>query len=120
MTALSAPNTKRHAHTTAALLLIPAAAVTIVALIYLGSELHALAAAGLTGTAPSGSSANAFKSLCDTAKANIIWVMVTALAVVMSACAGLMMLGSRTAPDWLGKAIGGILLVMVGIPGLLA
>ena len=115
MTTIAALKTNPRAESAALLLLVLAVAVA-----RLDGSLHALAAAGLTGSAPSGSGAAAFKTLCDTAKANIVWVMVTALAVVMSACAGLMMLGSRTAPDWLGKAIGGILLVLVGIPSLLA
>ena len=41
----------------------------------------------------------------------------TLLVVVL---AGLFMVGSRTAPDWLFKVVGGILMILVVIPTCLA
>ena len=91
----------------------------VLLLLPLAVHLHALAAAGLTGTAPT-TGATAFQKLCDTLKDNITWIIVTAFGVVGAALAGLLMIGSRTAPDWLGKMVGCVLLLLVGIPAFLA
>jgi hypothetical protein len=39
---------------------------------------------------------------------------------VLIVLAGLFMVGSRTAPDWLFKVVGGILMILVVIPTCLA
>ena len=80
--------------------------------------LDALAGAGLTGTAPAG--ASAFQRLISTLTDNWKWLIATGLGLVLTIIAGMMMVGSRTAPDWLFKVIGGIVLILVVIPGVLA
>ena len=46
--------------------------------------------------------------------------LVSALGLVLIVLAGLFMVGSRTAPDWLFKVVGGILMILVVIPTCLA
>ena len=80
--------------------------------------LHALSGAGLTGTAPAG--ASAFQRLISTLTDNWKWLIATGLGLVLTIIAGMMMVGSRTAPDWLFKVIGGIVMILVVIPAVLA
>ena len=80
--------------------------------------LEALRAAGLTGTAPAG--ASGFTALLGTITSNFVWIIVTALGLIFTLIAGMMIVGSRSAPDWLFKVIGGIVLILVVIPGVLA
>jgi hypothetical protein len=84
-----------------------------------GSErLWALKAAGLSGVAPQGG--NAFIGLVHTLEQNWIWLVSTGLGLVLVLIAGLMVSGSRNAPDWLFRVIGGIMLILVVIPAVLA
>ena len=55
-----------------------------------------------------------------TLKDNVVWVIVTVLGLLLTLCAGLLAFGSRQAPDWLFKAAGCVLLLIVGIPAILA
>ncbi len=81
-------------------------------------RLAALRAAGLNGTAPP--HAAAIKSLVSTLTNNWIWLVSLGLGLIVVVLAGLLVAGSRTAPDWLFKVIGGILIILVGAPALLA
>jgi hypothetical protein len=81
-------------------------------------RLWALKAAGLSGVAPQGG--NAFIGLIHTLEQNWIWLVSTGLGLVLVLIAGLMVSGSRNAPDWLFRVIGGIMLILVVIPAVLA
>lgn len=76
--------------------------------------LAALRAAGLNGTAPR--NAAVIKTLIDDLTDNWIWLISTGAGLVLVILAGLLMVGSRTAPDWLFKIIGGVLMILVVIP----
>lgn len=82
------------------------------------APLSALKAAGLTGIAPHGGSA--FAALVRTLQLNWTWLVSTGLGLVLVLIAGLMVAGSRQAPDWLFRVIGGIMLILVVIPAVLA
>jgi integral membrane sensor domain MASE1 len=82
------------------------------------AQLSALKAAGLSGIAPRGG--NAFVGLVRTLQQNWTWLVSTGLGLVLVLIAGLMVAGSRQAPDWLFRVIGGIMLILVVIPAVLA
>jgi hypothetical protein len=82
------------------------------------AQLWALKAAGLSGVAPKGG--NAFEGLVRTLQQNWTWLVSTGLGLVLVLIAGLMVSGSRNAPDWLFRVIGGIMLILVVIPAVLA
>lgn len=82
------------------------------------AQLSALKAAGLSGVAPKGG--DAFLGLVRTLEQNWIWLVSTGLGLVLVLIAGLMVSGSRNAPDWLFRVIGGIMLILVVIPAVLA
>jgi magnesium-transporting ATPase (P-type) len=92
------------------------AAVCLVA--WSGFELAALKAAGLTGTAPSGS--GVIRQLISTLTSNWEWLIGTGVGLVLMLIAGLMMFGSQRAPDHLFRVIGGIMLILIVIPAVLA
>lgn len=78
----------------------------------------ALRAAGLNGTAPAG--ASAFKTLISTLTSNWEWLIGTGIGLVLVLIAGLMIAGSQRAPDHLFRVIGGIMLILIVIPAILA
>jgi len=80
--------------------------------------LAALKAAGLNGTAPP--HAGAITKMISTLTNNWIWLIATGIGLILVILAGLMISGSRTAPDWLFRVIGGVLLILVVIPAVLA
>jgi hypothetical protein len=82
------------------------------------AELSALKAAGLSGVAPKGG--DAFVGLVRTLEQNWIWLVATGLGLVLVLIAGLLVAGSRSAPDWLFRVIGGIMLILVVIPAVIA
>jgi hypothetical protein len=81
-------------------------------------EMAALRAAGLNGTAPSG--AGAFKQLISTLTSNWEWLIGTGVGLILVLIAGLMIAGSMRAPDHLFRVIGGIMLILIVIPAVLA
>jgi hypothetical protein len=83
-----------------------------------GGHLWALKAAGLSGIAPKGG--DAFVGMVRTLQQNWTWLVSTGLGLVLVLIAGLMVAGSRQAPDWLFRVIGGIMLILVVIPAVLA
>ncbi|MFZ1993619.1 MAG: hypothetical protein WAU75_05870 [Solirubrobacteraceae bacterium] len=82
------------------------------------AQLAALRAAGLNGTAPAG--ASAFKALVSTLTTNWEWLIGTGVGLVLVLIAGLMIAGSMRAPEHLFRVIGGIMLILVVIPAVLA
>jgi hypothetical protein len=82
------------------------------------SGLAALKAAGFAGTAPAG--ADVISQLVATLTSNWKWLIATGVGLVLTILAGLMMAGSQRAPDHLFKVIGGIMLILVVIPAVLA
>jgi hypothetical protein len=83
-----------------------------------GAQMAALRAAGLNGNAPSG--AGAFKTLIATLTSNWEWLIGTGVGLVLVLIAGLMIAGSQRAPDHLFRVIGGIMLILIVIPAILA
>lgn len=83
-----------------------------------GAHLAALRAAGLNGTAPAG--ASAFKQLVSTLTSNWEWLIGTGVGLILVLIAGLMIAGSVRAPDHLFRVIGGVMLILVVIPAVLA
>ncbi len=92
--------------------------VALIAAAACGTQLSALKAAGLSGIAPRGG--NAFVGMVRTLQQNWTWLVSTGLGLVLVLIAGLMVAGSRQAPDWLFRVIGGIMLILVVIPAVLA
>jgi hypothetical protein len=82
------------------------------------AEMAALRAAGLNGTAPKG--ASAFKTLISTLTSNWEWLIGTGVGLILVLIAGLMIAGSVRAPDHLFRVIGGIMLILIVIPAVLA
>src|SRR5437763_13352673 len=94
------------------------AAIGLAGSAWCGTQLWALKAAGLRGVAPQGG--GAFAGLVRTLQQNWIWLVATGLGLVLVLIAGLMVSGSRSAPDWLFRVIGGIMLILVVVPAVLA
>ena len=103
----------RYRRSRSALVLAAAAAITGAT-----AEMAALRAAGLNGTAPAG--AGAFKQLISTLTSNWEWLIGTGVGLILVLIAGLMIAGSMRAPDHLFRVIGGIMLILVVIPAVLA
>jgi hypothetical protein len=83
-----------------------------------GLELFALRAAGLTGSAPQG--ASVINQLISTLTSNWEWLIGTGVGLGLMLIAGMMMFGSQRAPDHLFRVIGGIMLILIVIPAVLA
>ena len=81
-------------------------------------QLAALRAAGLNGTAPSG--ASSFKQLISTLTGNWEWLIATGIGLALMIVAGLMVFGSQRAPEHVFRIAGGIMLILVVIPAVLA
>ena len=94
------------------------AAAAAIAIADAVAQMAALRAAGLNGTAPSG--AAAFKTLISTLTSNWEWLIGTGVGLVLVLIAGLMIAGSQRAPDHLFRVIGGIMLILIVIPAVLA
>ena len=88
------------------------------ALVAAGSPLAALKAAGLKGSMPVGGQAIA--GLISTLQSNWEWLIATGVGLVLVLLAGLMIFGSIRATDHLFRVIGGIMLILVVIPAVLA
>jgi hypothetical protein len=80
--------------------------------------LGGLKAAGLVGTPPPG--ASVIQALIGTLTKNALWIIVTSAGLVLTLIAGLLMLGSQRAPDHLFRVVGGIAVILIGIPAVLA
>jgi len=80
--------------------------------------LSALKAAGLTGKMPAGGAA--IQGLIATLQSNWEWLIATGVGLVFVLLAGLMIFGSMRASENLFRVIGGIMLILVVIPAVLA
>lgn len=96
---------------------LAATLAAIAALVSL-TTLHALRAAGLNGVQPRGG--GAFRTLAAQLTDNAEWLILTAIGLFLTAAAGALIFGVRSAPDWLFKAGLGLLLLLVGVPAVLA
>ena len=83
-----------------------------------GVHLAALRGAGFNGTAPPG--AAAVKQLISTLTDNWKWLISTGTGLVLVLIAGLMVFGSQRAPDHMFRVVGGIIVILVVIPAVLA
>jgi hypothetical protein len=83
-----------------------------------GGSLAALRAAGLKGSMPVGGQAIA--GLIATLQSNWEWLIATGVSLVLVLLAGLTIFGSIRATDHLFRVIGGIMLILVVIPAVLA
>jgi hypothetical protein len=81
-------------------------------------QLAALRGAGFNGTAPPG--AAAVKQLISTLTDNWKWLISTGTGLVLVLIAGLMVFGSQRAPDHMFRVVGGIIVILVVIPAVLA
>jgi hypothetical protein len=88
------------------------------ALLSAGCELAALRAAGLSGEMPVGG--KAIQGLVSTLQSNWEWLIATGVGLVLVLLAGMMIFGSMRAADHLFRVIGGIMLILVVIPAVLA
>jgi hypothetical protein len=92
--------------------------VAAVAVVFVGPQLAALKAAGLTGQMPTGG--KAIQGLITTLQSNWEWLIATGVSLVFVLLAGLTIFGSIRATDHLFRVIGGIMLILVVIPAVLA
>lgn len=81
-------------------------------------QLHALRGAGFNGTAPP--DAAAVRHLISTLTDNWKWLISTGTGLVLVLIAGLMVFGSQRAPDHMFRVVGGIIVILVVIPAVLA
>jgi hypothetical protein len=93
-------------------------AAAALAVLFAGFELAALKAAGLTGQMPVGG--KAIQGLISTLQSNWEWLIATGVGLVLVLLAGMMIFGSVRAADHLFRVIGGIMLILVVIPAVLA
>ena len=99
-------------------LIHPVRAAAALAVLYASVDLAALKAAGLNGSMPVGG--QAIKGLIGTLQSNWEWLIATGVGLVFVLLAGLMIFGSQRASDHLFRVIGGIMLILVVIPAILA
>jgi hypothetical protein len=92
--------------------------VSVLAAAVASGELAALRAAGLNGAMPTGG--KAIEGLIRTLQSNWEWLIATGVGLVLVLLAGLMIFGSIRATDHLFRVIGGIMLILVVIPAVLA
>jgi hypothetical protein len=81
-------------------------------------RLEALRGAGFNGTAPP--DAAAVRHLISTLTDNWKWLISTGTGLVLVLIAGLMVFGSQRAPDHMFRVVGGIIVILVVIPAVLA
>src|ERR1039458_6298739 len=97
----------------------PAALVAIVCLsVGATFQLAGLRAAGMNGTPPP--HAAQFEQLMGTLTDNWTWLVATGIGLVLVLLAGMMVFGDIRAPEKLFRVAGGILVILVLIPAVLA
>jgi hypothetical protein len=82
------------------------------------AQLAALRAAGLNGSPPP--NAGAFKHLIGMLTSNWEWLVVTGLGLVLILLGGMMAFGDIRAPERLFRVVGGIVVIMIVAPAMLA
>lgn len=99
-----------------------ARAATLVSAAYLfagaAARLAALRTAGLNGTAPP--HAAAFKQLISTLTDNWIWLVGTGVGLVIVLVGGMMAFGDIRAPERVFRIAGGLMVILVVGPAVLA
>ncbi len=78
----------------------------------------ALRAAGLNGVAPPG--AGEWSTLISTLTGDWKWLIATGIGLALVVVAGLMVFGSQRAPEHLFRIAGGVMLILIVIPAVLA
>jgi hypothetical protein len=97
----------------------PAALVSTVWLsVMAAAQLAALRAAGMNGTPPP--HAAQFRALIGTLTDNWTWLVATGIGLVLVLLAGMMVFGDIRAPEKLFRVAGGIVVILVLIPAVLA
>ena len=97
----------------------PAALVSMVSLsVSVSAELAALRAAGMNGKPPP--HAAQFRALIGTLTDNWKWLVATGIGLVLVLLAGMMVFGDIRAPEQLFRVAGGIIVILVLIPAVLA
>jgi hypothetical protein len=97
----------------------PTGLVSIVCLsVVAGSQLAALRAAGMNGKPPP--HAVQFRALIGTLTDNWTWLVATGIGLVLVLLAGMMVFGDIRAPEKLFRVAGGIVVILVLIPAVLA
>ena len=97
----------------------PTALVSIVCLpVAVTFQLAALRAAGMNGTPPP--HAAQFRALIGTLTDNWTWLVATGIGLVLVLLAGMMVFGDIRAPEKLFRVAGGIVVILVLIPAVLA
>ncbi|MDQ2894098.1 MAG: hypothetical protein M3Y09_00370 [Actinomycetota bacterium] len=91
---------------------------TILLSLAVTAQLAALRAAGLNGTPPP--HAAQFKALISTLTDNWTWLVATGIGLVLVLLAGMMVFGDIRAPEKLFRVAGGIIVILVLIPAVLA
>ena len=91
---------------------------TISSSLALTAQVAALRAAGLVGTPPP--HAAQFKALIGTLTDNWTWLVATGIGLVLVLLAGMMVFGDIRAPEKLFRVAGGIIVILVLIPAVLA
>jgi hypothetical protein len=82
------------------------------------AQLAALRAAGMNGTPPP--HAAQFRALISTLTDNWTWLVATGIGLVLVLLAGMMVFGDIRAPEKLFRVAGGIVVILVLIPAVLA
>jgi hypothetical protein len=96
----------------------PAALVSICLSVAVTLQLAALRAAGMNGTPPP--HAAQFRALIGTLTDNWTWLVATGIGLVLVLLAGMMVFGDIRAPEKLFRVAGGIVVILVLIPAVLA
>jgi hypothetical protein len=95
-----------------------ALASTVCLSVAAGVQLAALRAAGMNGTPPP--HAAQFRALIATLTDNWTWLVATGIGLVLVLLAGMMVFGDIRAPEKLFRVAGGIVVILVLIPAVLA
>jgi hypothetical protein len=100
------------------LIALVSAAIAAANTAIVATQLHALRGAGLNGAAPP--NAPVLKKLVNDLTDNAMWVIGTGLGLVLVVVTMLVIFGSVTGIDKLFRVGAGILILLVGIPTILA
>jgi hypothetical protein len=92
--------------------------VAVLLILVVSVRLEALRGAGFNGAAPP--DAAAVRHLISTLTDNWKWLISTGTGLVLVLIAGLMVFGSQRAPDHMFRVVGGIIVILVVIPAVLA
>src|ERR1700722_11748766 len=112
------PNGGRGTQTHHRRALLEGAAVVVLAAVVIVGQLWALKAAGLTVAEPSGG--ESINGRVATLQANWEGLVMTGVGLALAIVAGLVIFGSQRAPEHVFRIAGGIVMLIVVIPAVLA